>query len=81
LGALRKCLEVLLSLFRRAQQIIQCWLQLILVYERVLRHVKRGGRSSANTHAINRAFRTMTAIADKGYIYEMVLSAGTFLVD
>jgi xylulokinase len=32
-------------------------------------------------YAINRAFRTMTAVADDGYIYEMVLRAGTFLVD
>jgi len=31
--------------------------------------------------AINRAFRTETAVADDGYIYEMCLRGGTFVVD
>lgn len=31
--------------------------------------------------AINRAFRTETAVADSGYIYEMCLRGGTFVVD
>ncbi len=31
--------------------------------------------------AINRAFRTETAVADEGYIYEMCLRGGTFVVD
>ncbi len=31
--------------------------------------------------AINRAFRTETAVAESGYIYEMCLRSGTFLVD
>ena len=33
------------------------------------------------TPAINRAFRTETAIADDGYIYEMCLRGGTFVLD
>ena len=31
--------------------------------------------------AIDRAFRTETAVADEGYIYEMCLRGGTFVVD
>lgn len=31
--------------------------------------------------AISRAFRTETAVADEGYIYEMCLRGGTFVVD
>src|SRR5439155_16655187 len=35
----------------------------------------------ASRYAIGKAFRTMSAVAEEGYIYEAVLRTGTFLVN